>query len=523
MNRFKDHGLLAAGVLIPTCACVLAWLADGLSSAGLGVPYPGMSWPIRIAVMGGLLLLAVGSVALVACRAGANRRAAQRHFEALCRFDLCDLNGDADAGSGPGSGPDVPPRLRAGDPWSSIAERVAKAFEESRRRTRELKHTRTAWEIRCRRATSDCDRIKAVLMGLAEPILVVDAFDEILLANPAAERLFQFEGKSVRGQAVDRLVRSQKLIELLRGACQRKTMAGRSEEIEIVDAAGESQWYRVWTARLPSPGADDAHDESAPPSAADRGPSNEWASAVAVLRDIGREKALQKRHAEFVSSVSHEMKTPLAGIKAYVELLVDGEADDDQTREEFLGVISGQADRLQRLVENMLNLARIEAGVVSVNKESRSLNELLEEAIHVVQPVAEAKRIELAAELSPMYLGVLADRDMLLQSAINLLSNAIKYTPEGGRVTLRSRLGPGEVAFEVEDTGVGLSEEDRGRVFEKFYRVKKDKTMAQGTGLGLPLAKHIVEDVHGGRLTVQSALGEGSTFCVTLPNAGQMA
>jgi len=122
-----------------------------------------------------------------------------------------------------------------------------------------------------------------------------------------------------------------------------------------------------------------------------------------------------------------------------------------------------------------------------------------------------------------MYLGVLADRDMLLQSAINLLSNAIKYTPEGGRVTLRSRLVDNEVAFEVEDTGVGLSEEDCRRVFEKFYRVKKDKTMASGTGLGLPLAKHIVEDVHGGRLTVQSELGAGSTFCVTLPNAGQMA
>ena len=243
---------------------------------------------------------------------------------------------------------------------------------------------------------------------------------------------------------------------------------------------------------------------------------------MAVLRDIGRQKALQKRNAEFVSAVSHEMKTPLAGIKAYVELLVDGDAEDEQTREEFLEVINSQADRLERLINNMLNLARIEAGVVSVNKNSRSLNELLEEAVHVVHPAAEAKQIELATELSPLYLGVLADRDMLLQSAINLLSNAIKYTPDGGRVTLRSRLADQEVTFEVEDTGVGLSEEDCQRVFEKFYRVKKDKTMASGTGLGLPLAKHIVEDVHGGRLSVQSALGAGSTFRVTLPNSGQM-
>jgi two-component system phosphate regulon sensor histidine kinase PhoR len=241
-----------------------------------------------------------------------------------------------------------------------------------------------------------------------------------------------------------------------------------------------------------------------------------------VLQDIGDQKALRKRNAEFVSSVSHEMKTPLAGIKAYVELLVDGDAEDEETREEFLQVINGQADRLQRLVDNLLNLARIEAGVVKVSKENQSLNELLDEALHVVQPTAEAKNIRLASNLSPMYLGVLADRDMLLQSGINLLSNAIKYTPAEGSVTLRSRMEDGHVRFEVEDTGVGLCEEDRERVFEKFYRVKKDKNMAAGTGLGLPLAKHIVEDVHGGRLTVTSTLGQGSTFAVTLPNAGKM-
>jgi two-component system phosphate regulon sensor histidine kinase PhoR len=244
---------------------------------------------------------------------------------------------------------------------------------------------------------------------------------------------------------------------------------------------------------------------------------------VAVLRDVGDHKALQKRNAEFVSAVSHEMKTPLAGIKAYVELLVDGDAEDEETREEFLTVINGQADRLQRLVDNMLNLARIEAGVVHVHKEHRSLNELLEEAVHVVLPAAEAKKIRLVAGLSPLYLGVLADRDMLLQAAINLLSNAVKYTPDGGSVTIRSRLDGDKIVFEVEDTGVGLSEEDCRRVFEKFYRVKKDKDMASGTGLGLPLAKHIVEDVHGGELSVQSTLGAGSTFRVTLPGVQQMS
>jgi signal transduction histidine kinase len=116
-----------------------------------------------------------------------------------------------------------------------------------------------------------------------------------------------------------------------------------------------------------------------------------------------------------------------------------------------------------------------------------------------------------------MYMGVLVDRDMAMQSAINLLSNAVKYTESGGKVTLRSRMEDNAAVFEVEDTGVGLSEEDCLRVFDKFYRVKKDQKMASGTGLGLPLAKHIVEDVHGGELTLSSQLGAGSVFRITLP------
>jgi two-component system phosphate regulon sensor histidine kinase PhoR len=364
-------------------------------------------------------------------------------------------------------------------------------------------------EIRCRRANRQAERAKAVLSGLVDPVIVIDELDEVVLANPAARELLQIDAEKTEGRALARLVRCQKLVELLVAACHRESSRDRSEELELVDPRGQSRWYRVRATRL-APAGD---KESEP----------EYQGAVAVLRDVGDQKALQKRNAEFVSAVSHEMKAPLAGIKAYVELLADGDAEDEETREEFLSVINSQADRLQRLVDNMLNLARIEAGVVAVNKEHRSLNELLEEAAHVVQPAAESKGIELATCLSPLYLGVFADRDMLLQAAINLLSNAVKYTPAGGRVTLRSRLDGEQVEFEVEDTGVGLSEEDCRRVFERFYRVKKDKDMASGTGLGLPLAKHIVEDVHGGELTVRSIPGTGSTFRVVLPSSKRLS
>ena len=480
--------------LVLSAGWVIAWI--GGLAPGTG------SWPFRAGALGLGLALAGGSAALVWRHARGNRRAVERHFEALCRVDLEDLCSGSTAG-------DVSP-LPARHPWRRIADRVRESFLEHGRRLQELEHARTAANVRCRRAAAQAEQIRTILWGLAEPILAIDDYQELVLSNRTAEELFRLDAEDGATRALDQLVHCQRLVDLLTTAGHRKTPAARTEDIQIADKNGNCRWYRVTATKLGS-----AAGESASLEQGCRG-------AVAVLRDIGEQKALQQRNAEFVSAVSHEMKTPLAGIKAYVELLVDGDAEDQRTREEFLEVINSQADRLQRLVDNLLNLARIEAGVVNVSKETRSLNELLEEAFHVVQPSAEAKQIELRSELSPMYLGVLADRDMLSQAVINLLSNAVKYTPEKGRVTLRSRLEDDHVRVEVQDTGVGLSEEDCRRVFEKFYRVKKDKEMASGTGLGLPLAKHIVEDVHGGRLWVESTLGEGSTFIVTIPSTGKL-
>jgi two-component system phosphate regulon sensor histidine kinase PhoR len=494
MSGSKYHNLSAAAALVLSAGWVIAWLGGLVTDTG--------SQPVRVGALGVGVALAGGSAVLWWCRARGSRRVVERHFEALCEVDLQDLSSDRTAG-------DVPP-LPARNPWHRVAERVREAFLDHRRRLRELEHARTAANIRCRRATAQTEQIKAIFSGLPEPILAIDDYHELVLANRTAEELFQFDARDAETRALDQLLRCQKLVELLATACHRKTCAARTDEIQIADKDGNWRWYRVTASKLASAAGE---SESSEPGR--RG-------AVAVLRDVGEQKVLQQRNAEFVSAVSHEMKTPLAGIKAYVELLVDGDAEDERTREEFLEVINSQADRLQRLIDNLLNLARIEAGVVNVSKKTRSLNELLEEALHVVQPSAEAKQIELLSDLSPMYLGVLADRDMLLQAVINLLSNAVKYTAEKGRVSLRSRLEGGHLRVEVQDTGVGLSEEDCQRVFEKFYRVKKDKDMASGTGLGLPLAKHIVEEVHGGRLWVESTLGEGSTFIVTIPSTGKL-
>jgi len=351
-------------------------------------------------------------------------------------------------------------------------------------------------------------KIRKIIDDLVEPVLMTNHYGEISLINPAARNLLNVP-ESAQGADIAEVVPCEQLVQLMNEMCRRKLKSSRIAEFELEDASGEKHWYRVTASTICAEAVGNVSSDSA-------------FGAVAVMRDISGYKAIQRRNAEFVSAVSHEMKTPLAGIKAYVELLADGEDEDEETRDEFLSIINGQADRLQRLIDNLLNLARIEAGVVSVSKKPRSLNDLLVEAASIVQPTSEQNNIQLHVDLSPLYLGVLADRDMILQAAINLLSNAVKYTPEGGSVTLRSRLADREVHFEVEDTGVGLSSEDCEMVFEKFYRVKKDQKMASGTGLGLPLAKHIVEDVHGGSLTVRSKLGQGSTFIIALPTVQVM-
>jgi len=379
-------------------------------------------------------------------------------------------------------------------------DRVYAKLQSRRVECAEAQHAKSTAEVRVRKAIAQNEQIREIITELASPVLLVNQYEEVILSNAATEKLF--DQPPIDAENPPKLitfVNNDSVRKILKEALRHTSELERTIETEVNGREYRISCRNHWLANQEAP-----------------------EGALAVFTDISDRKAIQHRNAEFVSSVSHEMKTPLSGIRAYVELLADGAAEDEAIRDEFLNVIAGQAERLQRLIDNLLNIARIEAGVVRVNKCENSLNEILQEAFELVAPSADAKQIKLNRELSPMYLGALSDRDMLLQSAINLLSNAIKYTADGGEVTLRSRLTADGVQFEVADTGVGLSEEDQLRVFEKFYRVQKDENMAGGTGLGLPLAKHIVEEIHDGELTLSSKVGTGSTFRISLPPAAAL-
>ncbi len=490
MSDSKTNNRISAVTFIVAVAWCSAWLAGYIVDTS--------SWTVRAGLLAAGALPAAAALMLFARRQKGFKRDLHRYLERLAQLDPHELCDNVET--------ETSLACRTDDEWKVLVDQFRQIIRPLAERLRDLEQVRTAQEIRSRRAVAQAGRAESILAGLGDPVLAIDGFGEIALANPAARQLFDFDVEATEDRPAATLVRCEKLLDLLVGAAHHESTELRTEELEVVDPHGDSHWFRATVAKVVAGNTAESSSDG----------------AVAVLQDIRQQRELQKRNAEFVSAASHEMKTPLAGIKAYVELLADGDAEDEETREEFLEIINGQADRLQRLIDNMLNLARIEAGVVQVRKESYSLNELLEEAAQVVQPAAEEKNVHLTVDLSPLYLGVFADRDMLLQAAINLLSNAVKYTPPGGQVTFRSRSLGDHVTFEVEDTGVGLSEEDAQRVFEKFYRVKKDKNMASGTGLGLPLAKHIVEDVHGGRLVLQSALGVGSKFTAIFPGSGQM-
>ncbi|WP_145460352.1 sensor histidine kinase [Gimesia panareensis] len=237
---------------------------------------------------------------------------------------------------------------------------------------------------------------------------------------------------------------------------------------------------------------------------------------VIVVENIGEENNEKERHAEFVSSVAHELKTPMAGIKAYVEMLLDGDCEPDEA-EELYGFINEQIDRLTRLVNSMLNLARIESGVVEIKRHDCELNDILKSASDVISPNATEKDITFTSELSELYLPVYVDKDMLGQAIINLLSNAVKYTPHGHEVRLRSRMEDNTAVIEVRDTGMGIPENSLPHIFDRFYRVPENNRSAAGTGLGLALVHFIVTNVHNGSISVQSVVNEGTCFTVTIP------
>ena len=238
-----------------------------------------------------------------------------------------------------------------------------------------------------------------------------------------------------------------------------------------------------------------------------------------ALAEANRQlKEMDRLKSEFLNTVSHELRTPLTSIKAFSEILLDSEGDDFESQREFLGIINQESDRLTRLINNLLDLSRIEAGRMQWDMAQVDIGDVGEVCVATARALADKKSITLEADL-PAGLQVVGDQDKLIQVVTNLLSNAIKFTRDGGRVTLAATRVGGNVEIRVRDSGVGIPEEHLDRIFEKFQQVDNSSTReVKGSGLGLPITRSIVE-AHGGTIKVESRSGEGSTFIVTIPAA----
>jgi two-component system, OmpR family, phosphate regulon sensor histidine kinase PhoR len=364
-------------------------------------------------------------------------------------------------------------------------------------------------EIELKVSSAQRQHAEAILYSISDAVVVTDPFDEIRLVNESAARVFDFELSKAMRSPVEKVLRDPTIVGLIREMRQSESSNGhRVIEHKMKTTAGD-RTFKVTLSCVSDP-TSQSETDIAVFGKVDRAP----AGVVAVLHDMTREREVAQMKNDFVSNVSHELRTPLASIKAYIEMLIDGEAVDTKTQHEFYDVIQNEANRLSRLIDNILNISRIESGLVKIDKKPQSLMAILKRAIEVISPQCKTKNIRIIEQLTPAFYQTLADRDMLYQAVLNLLSNSVKYTPEGGTITVHATVDESRrcVISRITDTGVGIPPKDLPFVFDKFYRVQENNRMAKGTGLGLSLVKQIIETVHHGRIFVESQVGKGSCF-----------
>lgn len=385
---------------------------------------------------------------------------------------------------------DLQPALTA---LCDYAAKVHDRFERLRLQKKEL-------DIQMRVAETERRNTEAIIFSISDAVLVIDSFGELVLANTAAERLFSFRFSEWRHRPIDRVVEDPTLLTLLKDVRAIGDGANRRQVEYSTLRYGKARTFNITLSKVI-----DA--------------SSECRGSVAVFHDITREREIAQIKTDFVSAVSHELRTPLSSIKAYIEMLVDGEVKDEKTRGDFYGIIQSETERLQRLISNVLNISRIESGVVEIHREPIAANEIVREVVAVMQPHAAQKCISMSCDLEESAPAVWADHDLLYQAILNVVSNAVKYTDREGRVTITTRADrtTGHVAISVADNGVGIHAQDLPRIFDKFYRSHGNRAMAKGTGLGLNLVKHIVETAHGGDISITSEVGIGTNIVLRFP------
>jgi two-component system phosphate regulon sensor histidine kinase PhoR len=350
--------------------------------------------------------------------------------------------------------------------------------------------------------SEDRSQLLAMLTSMVEGVMVLDRRGRVLQINPALERMFDVTRMEARGHPCSDVFRHPQLDTLVSTVLTKRV----NEEDEI----------------LLHPSGRRLHIEA---SVTESDREND-ACAVLVFHDMTELRRLEIIRKDFVANVSHELRTPLTSIKGYIEALLDGAKDNPETNTQFLNIILKQSDRLNLILEDLLQLSKIESGQVQFKREPLHLQSVIERTLAMIKPLAEKKGHRLLSFVEDNLPAVLGDEDRLIQILSNLLDNAVKYTPDKGTITVAAHPVSDDaeqpemvtaVELSVTDTGMGIPEMDRPRVFERFYRVDKARSRELGgTGLGLAIVRHIVEGL-GGRVWAEANAPTGSRFVVRLP------
>jgi two-component system, OmpR family, phosphate regulon sensor histidine kinase PhoR len=337
------------------------------------------------------------------------------------------------------------------------------------------------------------DRLRTLIENMGSGLLLIDGRGYINLANRAYKEVFSVSNTDYLNHLYYEAIQHKEVVELIEEIFMTEETVKRQL---LLQYSNERKHVEVYGAPI-------------------IGLNDEWKGIVLVFHDISELKKLEQMRKDFVANVSHELKTPITSIKGFSETLLDGALEDRETLESFLSIILKESERLQSLIEDLLELSKVEQQGFKLNLEQVNMKELIEDTSIMLVGKAEEKEIRIDIVYTDELILVLGDAYRLKQIFINLINNAIAYTPAGGKIKIEIRNKQDFVEVLVIDTGTGIDEKELPRIFERFYRVDKARSRnSGGTGLGLAIVKHLVE-AHQGEITVDSKPEKGTTFKIT--------
>lgn len=339
-------------------------------------------------------------------------------------------------------------------------------------------------------------RFEEVLQRLSDGVAVTDASGRIEFANEAVAALL---GQADAAATLAGTSLEERLLPMAKEAGRQELLAPTSKRrTAICEVADAERVLRV--ARLPLGGESSR-------------------KFVWSLRDVTQQKLAEQTRDRFIDTATHELRTPLSNIKAYAETLATSDCIDVELQREFCNIINSEVTRLARFIDDLLSISSMEVGALSIDRQKVETERMFAEVLSKVEPLMVKKTIEFDVSLPPKMPELHLDKDKIIAVVVNVLGNAAKYTPSGGRVSLKVKVEESKLKIAVQDSGVGISEEELPKVFDKFFRSDDPRVQAEtGSGLGLSLAREVVR-MHGGEITVDSELNQGSTFTVILPTS----